>query len=44
VGSLYKVSSAVFPKSKHMTFVDQTAMFNDAVGAFVHSRPSVPGD
>jgi proline iminopeptidase len=27
------------PNSKHMTFVDQSAMFNDAVDAFVHSRP-----
>jgi proline iminopeptidase len=30
---------AVLPKSKHMTFVDQTEMFNNIVDAFVHSRP-----
>jgi proline iminopeptidase len=35
---------AILPKSKHMTFVDQTKMFNDAVDTFVRSRPLVPGD
>jgi hypothetical protein len=30
---------AVLPKSKHMTFVDQTDMFNETVDAFIHSRP-----
>jgi proline iminopeptidase len=35
---------AILPKSKHMTFVDQTKMFNDAVDTFVRSRPIVPGD
>jgi proline iminopeptidase len=30
---------AVLPKSKHMTFVDQNAMFNNKVDAFIHSRP-----
>jgi proline iminopeptidase len=28
---------AVLPKSKHMTFVDQNAMFNNTVDAFIHS-------
>jgi proline iminopeptidase len=30
---------AILPKSKHMTFVDQTEMFNQTVDGFVHSRP-----
>ena len=30
---------AILPKSKHMTFVDQTEMFNSTVDAFLHSRP-----
>jgi proline iminopeptidase len=28
----------VLPKSAHMTFVDQAAMFNNTVDAFIHSR------
>jgi proline iminopeptidase len=32
-------SLAILPKSKHMTFVDQTTLFNDTVDAFTHSRP-----
>jgi pimeloyl-ACP methyl ester carboxylesterase len=34
---------AILPRSKHMTFVDQTEMFNRAVDEFVHTnRPVVP--
>lgn len=29
---------AVLPKSKHMTFVDQSAMFNNTVDVFIHSQ------
>jgi proline-specific peptidase len=29
----------ILPKSGHMTFVDQTGMFNDAVGTFLHPPP-----
>ena len=32
---------AILPRSKHMTFVDQTEMFNRAVDEFVHSHRSV---
>jgi pimeloyl-ACP methyl ester carboxylesterase len=34
---------AILPRSKHMTFVDQTEMFNRSVDEFVHTnRPVVP--
>ena len=29
----------VLPKSKHMTFVDQNALFNNTVDAFIHTGP-----
>lgn len=33
----------IFPRSGHMTFVDQTAMFLQAVDEFLGSAPSPPG-
>lgn len=32
---------AILPKSGHMTFVDQTGMFNDAIGAFLNPPPAL---
>jgi proline iminopeptidase len=34
---------AILPKSKHMTFVDQTQMFNQTVNGFIHSSPMSSG-
>jgi len=31
---------AILPKSGHMTFVDQTGMFNDAIGSFLDPPPA----
>lgn len=35
---------ALLPKSKHMTFVDQTTLFNDTVDGFIHLRPKASSE